>query len=88
MYLFFLKDLPDDVHKRVTGKLFVSLTRVPDGKNVIISEFSSKEHVLQVNIFYWLLRDIQVKYVHTLFIIILKNYTQSIRVVILKWKNV
>lgn len=46
-----MKDLPDDVHKRVNGKLFVSLTRVPDGKNVVMSEFSSKEHVLQVNFF-------------------------------------
>lgn len=32
----------------MNGKLFVSLTRVPDGKNVIMSEFSSKEEVLQV----------------------------------------
>jgi len=47
IYLF-LQDLPNDVHKRVSGKLFVSLTRVPDGKNVIMSEFSSKEEVLQV----------------------------------------
>jgi hypothetical protein len=43
-----MKDLPDDVHNRVSGKLFVSLTRVPGGKNVIKSEFSSKEEVLQV----------------------------------------
>ncbi|XP_060854138.1 patatin-like phospholipase domain-containing protein 2 isoform X2 [Rhopalosiphum padi] len=42
------KDLPNDAHKRVSGKLFVSLTRVPDGKNVIISQFSSKEEVIQV----------------------------------------
>ncbi|CAI6366297.1 unnamed protein product [Macrosiphum euphorbiae] len=42
------KDLPDDAHKRVSGKLFVSLTRVPDGKNVIMSQFSSKEEVIQV----------------------------------------
>ncbi|XP_050548798.1 1-acylglycerol-3-phosphate O-acyltransferase Pnpla3-like isoform X2 [Daktulosphaira vitifoliae] len=41
------EDIPDDVHERVTGKLFVSLTRVPDGKNVIKSEFSTKEEVIQ-----------------------------------------
>lgn len=50
LFFFFWQDLPDDVHTRVSGKLFISLTRVPDGKNVIMSEFSSKEHVIQVNI--------------------------------------
>jgi len=29
----------------------VSLTRVPDGKNVIMSQFSSKEEVIQVRNF-------------------------------------
>ncbi|XP_025409304.1 patatin-like phospholipase domain-containing protein 3 isoform X5 [Sipha flava] len=47
LYARLNKDLPDDVHNRVSGKLFVSLTRVPGGKNVIKSEFSSKEEVLQ-----------------------------------------
>lgn len=35
----------------MSGKLFVSLTRVPDGKNVVMSEFSNKEEVIQVRIF-------------------------------------
>ncbi|KAI8440590.1 hypothetical protein MSG28_001811 [Choristoneura fumiferana] len=33
------KYLPHDVHKIVSGKLHISLTRVYDGKNVIVSEF-------------------------------------------------
>lgn len=41
------KHLPDDAHKRVSGRLHISLTRVYDGKNVIISEFASREEVLQ-----------------------------------------
>lgn len=43
--------LPDDAHERVSGKLHISLTRVYDGKNVIVSEFSSKEDLLQVRFF-------------------------------------
>lgn len=42
------RGLPDDVHLRASGKLHVSLTRVYDGENVIISEFESKEDVIQV----------------------------------------
>ncbi|ALC43806.1 bmm [Drosophila busckii] len=41
------KQLPADAHKRVSGRLHISLTRVYDGKNVIISEFDSREEVLQ-----------------------------------------
>ncbi|XP_034484042.1 1-acylglycerol-3-phosphate O-acyltransferase Pnpla3 [Drosophila innubila] len=41
------KYLPEDTHKRVNGRLHISLTRVYDGKNVIISEFESREEVLQ-----------------------------------------
>ncbi|XP_059482642.1 1-acylglycerol-3-phosphate O-acyltransferase Pnpla3-like isoform X2 [Neocloeon triangulifer] len=41
------KVLPDDCHERVSGKLHISLTRVYDGKNVIVSEFNSKEDLLQ-----------------------------------------
>nr|XP_033321051.1 patatin-like phospholipase domain-containing protein 2 isoform X1 [Megalopta genalis]XP_033321052.1 patatin-like phospholipase domain-containing protein 2 isoform X1 [Megalopta genalis] len=41
------KFLPDDAHIRVSGKLHVSLTRVYDGKNVIVSRFSSREDLLQ-----------------------------------------
>jgi len=41
------KVLPDDAHIRVNGKLHISLTRVYDGKNVIVSQFSSKEDLVQ-----------------------------------------
>ncbi|XP_012279636.1 patatin-like phospholipase domain-containing protein 2 isoform X2 [Orussus abietinus] len=39
--------LPADAHLRVNGKLHISLTRVYDGKNVIVSRFTSKEDLLQ-----------------------------------------
>ncbi|XP_063914558.1 patatin-like phospholipase domain-containing protein 2 isoform X3 [Zophobas morio] len=42
------KFLPDDAHVRVSGKLHVSLTRVRDGKNVIVSQFDSREELIQV----------------------------------------
>uniref|UniRef100_A0A146LPE6 triacylglycerol lipase n=1 Tax=Lygus hesperus TaxID=30085 RepID=A0A146LPE6_LYGHE len=38
--------LPKDVHVQVRGRLRVSLTRVCDGKNVIISDFDSKEELI------------------------------------------
>lgn len=39
--------LPEDAHIRVNGKLHISLTRVYDGKNVIVSQFDSREDLLQ-----------------------------------------
>jgi len=42
------RGLPEDVHLRASGKLHVSLTRVCDGQNVIISEFATREEVIQV----------------------------------------
>ncbi|KAL0839903.1 hypothetical protein ABMA28_016522 [Loxostege sticticalis] len=41
------KYLPHDVHKIVSGKLHISLTRVYDGQNVIVSEFPTREDLLQ-----------------------------------------
>ncbi|XP_008191795.1 patanin-like phospholipase domain-containing protein atgl-1 isoform X1 [Tribolium castaneum] len=41
------KFLPDDAHIRVSGKLHISLTRVHDGKNVIVSQFDSREELIQ-----------------------------------------
>lgn len=41
------RGLPDDVHLIANGKLHISLTRVHDGANVIISQFNSKEDVIQ-----------------------------------------
>uniref|UniRef100_V5GTR4 triacylglycerol lipase n=1 Tax=Anoplophora glabripennis TaxID=217634 RepID=V5GTR4_ANOGL len=41
------KFLPDDAHARVSGKLHISLTRVHDGKNVVVSQFDSREELIQ-----------------------------------------
>lgn len=43
-----LKTLPADCHERASGRLGISLTRVSDGENVIISHFSSKDELIQV----------------------------------------
>lgn len=42
------RDLPSDAHLLASGKLSVSLTRVSDGENVLVSDFSSKEELIQV----------------------------------------
>ncbi|KAG7472143.1 hypothetical protein MATL_G00105470 [Megalops atlanticus] len=39
--------LPDNAHLLASGRLHVSTTRIPDGKNILISEFESKEDVVQ-----------------------------------------
>ncbi|CAH0721423.1 unnamed protein product, partial [Brenthis ino] len=41
------KYIPHNAHKIVSGKLHISLTRVYDGKNVIVSEFPTREDLLQ-----------------------------------------
>lgn len=41
------KFLPPNAHELVSGRLHVSLTRVYDGKNVIVSKFNSREELLQ-----------------------------------------
>lgn len=43
-----LSSLPEDAHLRVSGRLCVSLTRVPDGKNVLVSEFRSRDELVEV----------------------------------------
>lgn len=40
------KFLPEDAHLRVNGKLHISLTRVYDGQNVIVSHYNSREDLL------------------------------------------
>ncbi|XP_055048580.2 ubiquinol-cytochrome-c reductase complex assembly factor 6 isoform X1 [Misgurnus anguillicaudatus] len=42
-----IRDLPDNAHLLATGRLCVSLTRVSDGTNVMVSEFRSKEDLIQ-----------------------------------------
>ncbi|XP_029910410.1 patatin-like phospholipase domain-containing protein 2 [Myripristis murdjan] len=39
--------LPPDAHHRATGRLGISLTRVTDGENVLVSNFSSKDEIVQ-----------------------------------------
>nr|XP_053627136.1 patanin-like phospholipase domain-containing protein atgl-1 isoform X9 [Cherax quadricarinatus] len=45
-----LNVLPDDAHKIVSGKLFISVTRVSDGKNILLSQFDSREELIQINL--------------------------------------
>lgn len=42
------KNLPDNAHELASGKLCISLTRVSDGENVLVSDFGSKEELIQV----------------------------------------
>lgn len=42
------KVLPEDCHKKCNGRLHISVTRVSDGKNAILSQFDSKEDLIQV----------------------------------------
>ncbi|XP_039696441.1 patatin-like phospholipase domain-containing protein 2 [Pteropus medius] len=45
-----LRTLPADSHERASGRLGISLTRVSDGENVIISNFNSKDELIQANV--------------------------------------
>lgn len=47
LYDALVKALPHDAHKKVSGRLFISVTRVSDGKNKIISHFDSKDDLIQ-----------------------------------------
>ncbi|XP_056595152.1 patatin-like phospholipase domain-containing protein 2 isoform X2 [Triplophysa dalaica] len=44
---FLIRDLPDNAHLLATGRLCVSLTRVSNGTNMLVSEFDSKEDLIQ-----------------------------------------
>ncbi|XP_076154693.1 patatin-like phospholipase domain-containing protein 2 [Alosa pseudoharengus] len=44
---FMVHELPDDAHLLASGKLCISLTRVSDGKNMLVSHFDSKEDFMQ-----------------------------------------
>lgn len=39
--------LPEDAHLLASGRLHISLTRVSDRRNVVMSEFSSRQELLQ-----------------------------------------
>ncbi|NXX09592.1 PLPL2 protein, partial [Larus smithsonianus] len=46
-----MRNLPENTHQLSSGRLCISLTRVSDGKNALISNFNSKEEVVQVCLF-------------------------------------
>ncbi|XP_055505662.1 patatin-like phospholipase domain-containing protein 2 [Leucoraja erinacea] len=41
------KGLPDNAHELATGRLGISLTRVSDGENVLVTVFNTKEELVQ-----------------------------------------
>uniref|UniRef100_A0A3Q2QAK1 triacylglycerol lipase n=1 Tax=Fundulus heteroclitus TaxID=8078 RepID=A0A3Q2QAK1_FUNHE len=41
------RTLPADSHQRANGRLGISLTRVADGENVLVSHFNNKEELVQ-----------------------------------------
>uniref|UniRef100_A0A4W4H1H5 PNPLA domain-containing protein n=1 Tax=Electrophorus electricus TaxID=8005 RepID=A0A4W4H1H5_ELEEL len=43
------RELPDNTHLLASGRLCVSLTRISDGENVLVSDFASKNDLIQVN---------------------------------------
>ncbi|XP_027449523.1 1-acylglycerol-3-phosphate O-acyltransferase PNPLA3 isoform X3 [Zalophus californianus] len=40
------RHLPDNIHRLISGKMCISLTRVSDGENVLVSDFQSKDEVV------------------------------------------
>ena len=42
--------LPDNAHEICSGRLHVSLTRVSDRKNVLVSQFDSREDLIEVGV--------------------------------------
>lgn len=47
MRQFLYRVLPEDSYKVATGKLHVSLTRLTDGESVVVSEYTSKEELIE-----------------------------------------
>lgn len=45
-----LKTLPANSHEHASGRLGISLTRVSDGENVIISHYDSMDELIQANV--------------------------------------
>jgi len=42
------KNLPDNIHEVANGRLHISVTKVYDGSNLLVTEFSSKQEVIDV----------------------------------------
>lgn len=40
---------PEDAHKRVSGRLYVSMTRLKDMKNVMVNQFDTKKDLIDVS---------------------------------------
>ncbi|XP_014322068.1 patatin-like phospholipase domain-containing protein 1 [Myotis lucifugus] len=47
MRQFLYQALPEDSYKAATGRLHVSLTRFTDGESVVVSEYTSKEELIE-----------------------------------------
>jgi hypothetical protein len=47
MRQFLYRVLPEDSYKFATGKLHVGLTRLTDGESVVVSEYTSKEELIE-----------------------------------------
>ncbi|XP_017504335.1 omega-hydroxyceramide transacylase isoform X5 [Manis javanica] len=47
MRQFLYQVLPEDSYKAATGKLHVALTRLTDGESVVVSEYTSKEELIE-----------------------------------------
>lgn len=47
MRQFLYRVLPEDSYKAANGKLHVSLTRFTDGECVVVSEYTSKEELIE-----------------------------------------
>ena len=50
----FLKYLPVNAYKKASGKLHISLTRVSDWKNIIVSEYDSNKDLVDVSCYSFL----------------------------------
>lgn len=40
---------PEDAHKRVSGRLYVSMTRLKDLKSVVVNEFETRQDLIDVS---------------------------------------
>lgn len=60
------RTLPPDAHHRATGRLGISLTRVTDGENVLVSQFNTIEELVQVSVTYTVMYSSIVQYMQLL----------------------
>jgi patatin-like phospholipase domain-containing protein 2 len=61
------QNLPDDAHLRVNGKIHISVTRVYDGKNVILKHFETKDELIQVcykHFFNAIITNFKIEFLH------------------------